>query len=107
MAKKQKPAPAPADDALKNVSDYRFPEVTRKNNPPAKIAAEGYVPLIPKAEYLYSPRRPPELRFDQAGSADELPELLANPQLLDKEMEYLARAGSVRPEMERTTRGER
>jgi hypothetical protein len=33
---------------LKNVSDYRFPEATRKNNPPAKIAAEGFVPLIPK-----------------------------------------------------------
>ncbi|MGP8247683.1 MAG: site-specific DNA-methyltransferase, partial [Bryobacteraceae bacterium] len=77
MAKKQKSTTAPADDALKNVSDYRFPEATRKNNPPAKIAAEGYVPLIPKAEYLYSPRRPPELRFDPTGRADELPELLA------------------------------
>src|ERR1035441_9672794 len=77
MAKKQKSTTAPADDGLKNVSDYRFPEATRKNNPPAKIAAEGYVPLIPKAEYLYSPRRPPELRFDPTGSADQLPELLA------------------------------
>jgi adenine-specific DNA-methyltransferase len=77
MAKKQKSTPAPADDALKNVSDYRFPEATRKNNPPAKIAAEGYVPLIPKAEYSYSPRRPPELRFDPTGRADGLPELLA------------------------------
>jgi hypothetical protein len=55
MAKKQKSTTAPADDALKNVSDYRHPEATRKNNPAAKIAAEGYVPLIPKAEYLYSP----------------------------------------------------
>ena len=77
MAKKQKSTAAPADNALKNVSDYRFPEATRKNNPPAKIAAEGNVPLIPKAEYLYSPRRPPELRFDPTGRADELPELLA------------------------------
>jgi adenine-specific DNA-methyltransferase len=77
MAKKQKSTTAPADNALKNVSDYRFPEATRKNNPPAKIAAEGHVPLIPKAEYLYSPRRPPELRFDPTGRADELPELLA------------------------------
>jgi len=74
MAKKQKSTTAPG---LKNVSDYRFPEATRKNNPPAKIAAEGYVPLIPKGEYLYSPRRPPELRFDPTGRADELPELLA------------------------------
>ena len=54
MAKKQKSTPAPADGTLKNVSDYRFPEATRKNNPPAKIAAEGYVPLIPKAEYWRS-----------------------------------------------------
>src|SRR5665811_1905719 len=77
MAKKQKPTTAPADNALGTVTDYRFPEATRKNNPPAKIAAEGYVPLIPKAEYLYSPRRPPELRFDPTGRADELPELLA------------------------------
>jgi adenine-specific DNA-methyltransferase len=77
MAKKQKSTTTPAGNGLKNVSDYRFPEVTWKNNPPAKIAAEGYVPLIPKTEYLYSPRRPPELRFDPTGRADELPELLA------------------------------
>ena len=77
MAKKQKLTTVPADTGLKNVSDYRFPDATRKNNPPAKIAAEGSVPLIPKAEYLYSPRRPPELRFDPTGGADELPELLA------------------------------
>src|SRR5580658_9310481 len=75
MAKKK--AEAVADGGLDTVTDYRFPESTRKNNPPAKIAAEGYVPLIPKAEYLYSPRRPPELRFDPTGRADELPELLA------------------------------
>jgi hypothetical protein len=36
------------------VADYRHPEATRKNNPPAKIAAEGHVPLLPKAEYSYS-----------------------------------------------------
>jgi len=77
MAKKQKSPAALTDNGLKNVSDYRHPEATRKNNPPAKIAAEGYVPMIPKAEYLYSPRRPPELRFDPTGRADELPELLA------------------------------
>ena len=77
MAKKQKLTGAAGDGGLKNVSDYRFPEATRKNNPPAKIAAEGYVPLLPKAEYLYSPRRPPELRFDSTGQSDDLPELLA------------------------------
>lgn len=59
------------------VADYRHPEATRKNNPPAKIAAEGHVPLLPKAEYSYSPRLAPVLRSDPTGSADELPELLA------------------------------
>src|SRR5579883_793625 len=70
-------AGAPAGPSLDKVADYRFPEATRKNNPPAKIAAEGHVPLVPKAEYFYSPRRPPELRFDPTGRTDELPELLA------------------------------
>jgi adenine-specific DNA-methyltransferase len=74
---KKKTNPPAAGNGLDQVTDYRFPGATRKNNPPAKIAAEGYVPVIPKAEYLYSPRRPPELRFDPTGSADELPELLA------------------------------
>ena len=32
---------------------------------------------MPKAEYTYSPRRPPELRFDPTGRTDKLPELLA------------------------------
>jgi len=76
MARKKKPNDTQPDGSLANVSDYRHPEATRKNNPPAKIAAEGFIPLIPKAEYLYSPRRPPELRFDATGRADELPKLL-------------------------------
>jgi adenine-specific DNA-methyltransferase len=77
MAKNKKVKATSVGSGLDGVADYRFPEATRKNNPPAKIAAEGYVPLVPKAEYMYSPRRPPELRFDPTGLADELPELLA------------------------------
>ena len=77
MANKKKAKAAAAGSGLDKVTDYRFPEATRKNNPPAKIAAEGHVPLVPKAEYTYSPRRPPELRFDPTGRTDELPELLA------------------------------
>lgn len=50
-------------DLFSNVQDYRHDTATRKNNPPAKIAAEGAVPLVPKAKYFYSPRRPPQLRF--------------------------------------------
>jgi adenine-specific DNA-methyltransferase len=64
-------------DLLSSVQDYRHEEAKRTNNPPAKIAAEGTVPLVPKARYHYSPRRPPELRFDPAGGPDKLPELLA------------------------------
>lgn len=72
MAKKK---PKTDVDGL-NVEDYRHSGAKRKNNPPAKIAAEGTVPPMPKIEYSYSPRRPPVLRFDTSGKADTLPELL-------------------------------
>lgn len=77
MAKNNKVRTDALGGGLDKVTDYRFPGATRKNNPPAKIAAEGHVPLVPKAEYAYSPRRSLELRFDPTGRADELPELLA------------------------------
>ena len=41
MANKKKAKAAAAAAAFGKVTDYRFPEATRKNNPPAKIAAEG------------------------------------------------------------------
>lgn len=72
MAKRK----AKADPGDLNVEDYRHSGAKRKNNPPAKIAAEGTVPVVPKIEYSYSPRRPPVLRFDPSGKADQLPELL-------------------------------
>jgi len=58
------------------IEDYRHSGATRKNIPPAKIAAEGKVPDVPKIQYSYSPRRLPELRFDTSGTAGRLPELL-------------------------------
>ena len=58
------------------VEDYRHDAATRKNNPPARLAAEGTVPVLPKAAYSYSPRLPPALRFDTTGAADRLPALL-------------------------------
>jgi adenine-specific DNA-methyltransferase len=69
-----------AQGTLGNVTDYRHDEATRKNNPPAKIAAEGTVPLMPKIKYEYSPRLAPTLRFDSTGQADKLPELLQKAQ---------------------------
>jgi hypothetical protein len=37
--------------AQAKISDYRHDTVTRKNNPPAKIADEGSVPVVPKIKY--------------------------------------------------------
>lgn len=83
MAGKKKQAKVRANGAqgtLGNVTDYRHDEATRKNNPPAKIAAEGTVPIMPKIRYEYSPRLAPTLRFDSTGQADKLPELLQKAQ---------------------------
>lgn len=76
------------------VADYRHDD-TRKNIPPAKIAAEGRVPDVPKITYSYSPRLDPSLRFDGTGGADALPELLATARqraLTDEEARSLAEA---------------
>lgn len=62
------------------VAEYRHGEATRTNNPPAKIAAEGTVPLMGKIRYEYNPRLSPVLRFDPTGGPDALPELLQQAQ---------------------------
>jgi len=90
MARKTKPK-----SAKEAMADYRHDEAKRKNNPPAKIAAEGQVPLMPKIEYEYSPRLPPVLRFDPTGAPDKLPELLEQARgrnLTDEELRLLAQA---------------
>jgi adenine-specific DNA-methyltransferase len=77
------------------MADYRHEEAKRKNVPPAKIAAEGVVPPIPKAQYEYSPRLPPVLRFDPSGGPDALPGLLAEAKerpLNDNEAKLIAEA---------------
>ena len=91
MAKKK----ARTDLEALNVEDYRHSGTKRKNIPPAKIAAEGKVPPMPKIEYSYSPRRSPVLRFDPTGKADKLPELLEKATkgpLSKEEAEILAEA---------------
>ena len=60
----------------KDVQDYRHDTATRKNNPPAGIAAQGKIQETPKQEYTYNPHLPPNLRSDPNGDADKLPELL-------------------------------
>ena len=74
MAKKK--ANGGKGKALGNVTDYRHDGATRVNIPPAKIAAEGAIPRVQEAQYSYSPRRPPTLRFDQHGTPDKLFDLL-------------------------------
>ena len=77
------------------MADYRHDEAKRKNNPPAKIAAEGAVPLLPRIEYAYSPRLPPVLRSDPTGVSDRLPELLEQARarkLTEDELRLLAEA---------------
>ena len=64
----------------KEVQDYRHDTATRKNNPPAGIAAHGKIKETPKQEYAYNPHLPPNLRFDPNGDADKLPELLQKAQ---------------------------
>lgn len=58
-------------------ADYRHEGATRKNIPPASLAAEGKVPYAAKVRYHYSPHLPPVLRFDPTGAPDRLPDLIA------------------------------
>jgi adenine-specific DNA-methyltransferase len=93
--KKAKNQTGGAQGTLGNVTDYRHDEATRKNNPPAKIAAEGTVPVMGKIHYEYSPRLAPVLRFDSTGAPDALPELLEAAQrraLTAEETKLLAEA---------------
>ena len=60
-----------------STSDYRHDKARRKNIPTAKLAAHGKAEKPPKAEYSYSPHRPPALRFDRTAGADRLPDLIA------------------------------
>lgn len=57
------------------VKDYRH-DATRKNIPPAGLAAQGKVSEVPKTRYYYDPHLPPVLRFDQTGETDQIPDLL-------------------------------
>ena len=77
------------------VKDYRHEDATRKNNPPAGIASHAKIRETPKREYDYNPHLPPQLRFDETGDADRLPQLLEKAQrgpLSADEVQILAAA---------------
>ncbi len=83
------------NNLMDNISDYRHVSDTRKNIPPAKIAAEGKSPKVKKTVYSYSPYRAPVLRFDTSGKADQIPQLLREAgtrALKEEEIRLLAEA---------------
>ena len=91
MAQKKRPAKKQETET----QDYRHGTATRTNNPPAGIAAHGQVHETPKQVYAYNPHLPPSLRFDESGTADQLPELLTKAQqgpLSPEEVQILAAA---------------
>lgn len=74
--------------------DYRH-DATRKNNPPAGLAAQGKLRDIPKIEFAYNPHLPPVLLLDPTGAADKVPELLESARtrpLTAEEAKLLAQA---------------
>ncbi len=87
-----------AGEAGELVRTYRYDE-TRKNIPPAGLAAQGKVEEKPHTRYSYDPHLPPLLRFDDTGQSDRLPDLLeaaTQRPLSDDEARALAEALRVR-----------
>ena len=78
MAKRKgKPSKGNGDTATGDglpMADIRHPGAKRRNTPPAKIAAEGTVPVIPKVEYAYNPHLPPVLRWHGQPARDLSPD---------------------------------
>ena len=75
----------------KEVLSYRH-DKRRKNNPPARIAAQGTLPPKRKMEYNYNPHLTPVLRFDDSGKIDELLEKARRGSLSDEDLKILSDA---------------
>ena len=91
MARRKRPGNKPETE----VKDYRHEDATRKNNPPAGIASHAKIREKAKQVYAYNPHLPPQLRFDESGDSDRLPELLEKAQrgpLSADEVQVLAAA---------------
>ena len=89
--KKKTEDPVQAPDSI---ADYRF-DAKRTNIPPAGLAAQGKLEEPRRIRYAYDPHRPPVLRFDGSGAADQWSELLATAQqraLTREEIALLAEA---------------
>ena len=75
----------------KEVRAYRHDKL-RKNNPPARIAAQGTLPPKRKMEYNYNPHLTPSLRFDDSGKIDELLKKARQGPLSDEDLKILSDA---------------
>ena len=75
----------------KEVRAYRHDKL-RKNNPPARIAAQGTLPPKRKMEYNYNPHLTPSLRFDDRGRIEELLEKARQGPLSDEDVKTLSDA---------------
>lgn len=75
----------------KEVRSYRH-DKHRKNNPPARIAAQGTLPSKRKMEYNYNPHLTPVLRSDDSGKIDELLEKARQGPLSDEDVKTLSDA---------------
>ena len=75
----------------KEVRSYRH-DKSRKNNPPARIAAQGKLPPKMKMEYNYNPHLTPVLRFDGSGKIDELLEKARRGPLSEEDVKILSDA---------------
>lgn len=73
----------------KEVRAYRHDKF-RKNNPPARIAAQGTLPPKRKVEYNYNPHLTSSLRFDDSGKIDELLEKARQGPLSDEDLKILS-----------------
>jgi adenine-specific DNA-methyltransferase len=94
MAPRTKKKAAEPTQPTETIADYRF-DAKRTNIPPAGLAAQGKLESPARIRYEYDPHRPPVLRFDGAGAADKLPDLLATVRqraLTDDEAKLLAEA---------------
>lgn len=71
--RRSRPSPAPA---AAPVAAYTHSSQTRKNIPPAGLAAQGRVREVPRHAWSYDPHLPPTLVSDATGAEDETLALL-------------------------------
>ncbi len=81
---------SPKTPSLLDVADLRHDD-KRLNNPPATLAGDKPVPLLPKTKYEFSAHRTPQLQFDMQARLENLLEKAAKSPLMPDEVAELRR----------------